>query len=80
MLQRILNAMFGCAHKRTTFPQTPRGDVTLMRTRVVCLDCGKEFRYDWASMRRGGSLYVEQAGDPARDGSRGPLASLRSLR
>ena len=51
MLQSILNAMFGCTHQRTTFPQTPGRNRTA--TYVVCLDCGKEFAYNWTEMRLG---------------------------
>jgi hypothetical protein len=48
MLQSVLNAVFGCSHRRTTFPQTPgRGG---SRTYVACLECGKEFSYDWGAM------------------------------
>ena len=58
MLQSILNTLFGCSHQRTTFPLTPgRKNVALSATRlntyVVCLDCGKEFAYDWDGMRIG---------------------------
>jgi hypothetical protein len=50
MLKAILEILFGCAHRSTTFPLTPR------RKRgayVVCLDCGTEFAYDWKAMRIG---------------------------
>ena len=52
MLQSLLNSLFGCSHQRTTFPQTP-GRKTAGRTGtyVVCLDCGKEFAYNWDEMR-----------------------------
>jgi hypothetical protein len=59
MFQSVLNALFSCSHRRTTFPLTPgRRDAALAvagsaRTYVVCLDCGKEFAYDWAAMRVG---------------------------
>jgi hypothetical protein len=46
MLQSILNALFACPHGRTTFPMTRAS-----RTYVVCLDCGREFAYNWANMR-----------------------------
>lgn len=55
MLASLLAALFGCRHSRTTFPLTrtlasqPGFDGTF----VTCLDCGKEFRYDWATMRIG---------------------------
>jgi hypothetical protein len=59
MLQSLFNSFFGCAHNRTTFPITPArraGLPTQSRqhnTYVVCLDCGKEFGYDWSEMRVG---------------------------
>lgn len=45
----------GCAHKRTTFPLTPSRTSKLHEgarrgTYVVCLNCGKEFEYDWKEM------------------------------
>jgi len=45
----------GCAHKRTTFPLTPSRTSKLPEgarrgTYVVCLNCGKEFEYDWKEM------------------------------
>jgi len=59
MLQSLLNTFFGCSHHRTTFPQTPgrtTPGVTRHGTYVVCLDCGKEFAYDWDEMRVGVTL------------------------
>jgi predicted transcriptional regulator len=53
MVQGILNAMFGCSHQRTTFPMTAGRKKAVSRTYVVCLDCGKEFAYNWADMRIG---------------------------
>jgi hypothetical protein len=53
MLESILNALFGCSHQRTTFPLTPKRRNGASRTYVVCLDCGKEFAYNWADMRIG---------------------------
>jgi hypothetical protein len=52
----IFDAIFGCWHKRTTFPITNRNghrrsDNAQRGTYVVCLDCGKEFAYDWQKMR-----------------------------
>jgi hypothetical protein len=48
MLNSILQSIFGCPHRTTTFPQTPARN---RRTYVVCLHCGKEFGYDWNAMR-----------------------------
>ena len=50
------NALFGCAHRHTTFPLTPARKASTsgsarMGTYVVCLDCGQEFRYNWKAMR-----------------------------
>ena len=57
MLHSMMNALFGCGHQRTTFPITPRrrpaASVLRSSTYVACLDCGKEFAYDWKSMRIG---------------------------
>jgi hypothetical protein len=50
MLKSILESIFGCAHRTTTFPLTPRRK---RNTYVVCLDCGREFGYDWNAMRIG---------------------------
>ena len=60
MLKGMLRQLFGCPHQRTTFPLTPtRRRVLPGRIApaggayVTCLDCGQEFRYDWAEMRVG---------------------------
>jgi hypothetical protein len=52
----IFDAIFGCWHKRTTFPISNRKGQRRSAsaqhgTYVVCLDCGKEFAYDWQKMR-----------------------------
>ena len=59
MLQ-FINLLFGCWHRRTTFPVTPRksggstlAGATRFGTYVACLDCGKELAYDWNEMRMG---------------------------
>jgi hypothetical protein len=54
---KILDALFGCWHKRISFPQTSKPGqrrceaAMLTGTYVVCLDCGTEFAYDWKKMR-----------------------------
>jgi hypothetical protein len=62
MIQSLMNTLFGCAHRRTTFPLTPARKSALLPavaatnkngTYVVCLDCGKEFAYNWSEMRVG---------------------------
>ena len=54
----FVTSLFGCAHHRCTFPITANkpGAVTSdgkpsKTTYVVCLDCGKEFPYDWQQMK-----------------------------
>lgn len=53
MLAKMVSLIFGCSHGRTTFPLTPRADrsTPAHATYVTCLDCGKEFKYDWDAMR-----------------------------
>jgi hypothetical protein len=55
----LIETIFGCAHHRTTFPITPsrntkRPEGARRGTYIVCLDCGKEFDYNWKEMRMGG--------------------------
>lgn len=45
----LLDWLFGCEHARCTFPITVKEP--MRKTYVVCLECGKEFRYDWQQMR-----------------------------
>jgi hypothetical protein len=56
MLVKVLEAIFGCYHSRYSFPVTIRGArrtqaASLTGTYVVCLECGKEFPYDWQEMK-----------------------------
>ena len=60
MLHWLVTSLFGCSHRRTTFPITrgrklvgAHATQTPNRTYVVCLDCGQEFSYDWKSMTVG---------------------------
>ena len=60
MLSTLLNLFMGCPHRRTTFPITPARKTGFApapnqrhSTYVVCLDCGKEFGYNWSEMRIG---------------------------
>lgn len=49
--------LFGCWHKSLSFPiSSKRGTnrtaaASLTGTYVVCLDCGREFPYDWHEMK-----------------------------
>ncbi len=57
MLTSLVDALFGCWHKNYSFPITARrgqrrsAAAVLTGTYVVCLDCGKEFPYDWREMK-----------------------------
>ncbi len=57
MVGKFLDALFGCWHSRYSFPITVRPGSRRNRaaavtgTYVVCLDCGKEFAYDWQEMK-----------------------------
>jgi hypothetical protein len=56
MFNALLNTLFGCSHRRISFPLTPRRGLDnkagrAAETYVVCLDCGKEFGYDWQKMQ-----------------------------
>ena len=56
-MAKLLEMLFGCAHKRYSFPITRRPGprrspaAAVTGTYVVCLDCGKEFSYDWQEMK-----------------------------
>ena len=54
----IADWLFGCSHRRTTFPMTLRASIssdgqqsTQAGTYVMCLECGRRFAYDWTAMR-----------------------------
>jgi hypothetical protein len=57
MFEKLLNVLFGCWHNNLSFPLTVRtgsrrsAAACLTGTYVVCLDCGKEFAYNWREMR-----------------------------
>ncbi|HKW76630.1 MAG TPA: hypothetical protein VJN64_13960 [Terriglobales bacterium] len=56
-MANLLDILFGCTHKRFSFPMTRRPGqrhshaASLTGTYVACLDCGKEFPYDWQEMK-----------------------------
>src|SRR5260370_41652536 len=51
MLNSVFDSLFGCSHRRTTFPITPKRPSSRPGAYVSCLDCGKEFAYNWNEMR-----------------------------
>jgi hypothetical protein len=55
-MSKLLDALFGCSHKRYTFPMSAKRArcseaAAMTGTYVVCLDCGREFPYDWREMK-----------------------------
>jgi hypothetical protein len=57
MVEKFIDVLFGCWHTNYSFPITIRPGsrrsraASLTGTYVVCLDCGKEFAYDWQEMK-----------------------------
>jgi hypothetical protein len=57
MFRKLLDLLFGCWHNKLSFPLTVRSGsrrsaaASLTGTYVVCLDCGKEFAYNWQEMK-----------------------------
>ncbi len=57
MIAKLFDAFFGCWHSHCSFPISVRpgsrrnAAASLTGTYVVCLDCGKEFPYDWQEMK-----------------------------
>jgi hypothetical protein len=57
MVAELIDLVFGCRHSRYSFPVTLRRSAArpqagaLTGTYVACLDCGKEFPYDWQEMK-----------------------------
>ena len=54
----LFDLVVGCWHKNCRFPITVRGKLRrnmaaayVTGTYVVCLDCGREFPYDWVQMK-----------------------------
>ena len=51
----FIASLFGCAHHRCTFPMAATNGCYYSErkseTYIVCLECGKEFRYDWERMK-----------------------------
>jgi hypothetical protein len=54
----LFDLVFGCWHKRCSFPLTVRGKLrrstagaSVTGTYVVCLDCGRVFPYDRSQLK-----------------------------
>ena len=57
MFSKLFDGLFGCWHLNKGFPITVKAGTRRNKaaaatgTYVVCLDCGKEFPYDWREMK-----------------------------
>jgi ribosomal protein S26 len=56
MLASLTDLLFGCGHRNYSFPRTVRHGArspaaAVTGTYVVCLNCGREFPYDWKAMK-----------------------------
>jgi hypothetical protein len=57
MIAELFDSFFGCKHSHYSFPISVKPALRrntaakLTGTYVACLDCGKEFPYDWQDMR-----------------------------
>jgi hypothetical protein len=69
MIASLVDLLFGCSHSNYSFPQTVKAGhsrpaaAAVTGTYIVCLDCGKEFPYDWRSMK-----VVSAAAQPQEQG------------
>ena len=61
--------LFGCAHRKTSFPRAaaPRAGAEGQQgsnpdTYVVCLECGRQFAYDWTAMRMKRVSWIRRRG------------------
>lgn len=70
MIFNLFDMLFGCWHKNYSFPITAKGSkrrspaASVTGTYVVCLDCGKEFAYDWKAMKLVSSNPVKELPQP----------------
>jgi hypothetical protein len=83
----VFNLLFGCNHRRTTFPMTPVRkksagwrDETLAETYVVCLECGKQFVYDWENMRLGRAVEIADGAPHDTEATKVPFRTKSKLR
>jgi len=80
MLGSIFESLFGCSHRRLTRPITPvsKPGVPSGETYVVCLECGKQFAYDWNHMRIGKP--IERSSDSGVQHPETPVAAKTKIK
>jgi hypothetical protein len=77
MLSTLFEMLFGCTHSNYSFPITAKGAnrniaaAGATGTYVVCLDCGKEFAYDWEAMKVIGTV--------SKPASHAPIEAVEGL-
>jgi len=73
MIANVFDMLFGCWHTRYSSPITTRPGqhrseaAAVTGTYVVCLDCGKEFPYDWREMKVVSGHSYEPAAEAAEN-------------
>jgi hypothetical protein len=89
VIDTIWNLLFRCQHRRTTFPLTParpKGADPAEKHAdmyVVCLDCGKQFVYDWEKMKLDGAVDISgesPAPEPAPPVNKVPFRTKSKMR
>ena len=83
MIDSLFNTLFRCSHRRTTFPltQARKTGADESEIYVVCLDCGKQFVYDWEHMRIAKPVDIAATSPSAgAEGPRIPFKTKRALR
>ncbi|MDT8068352.1 MAG: hypothetical protein ROO76_09335 [Terriglobia bacterium] len=77
MLNTLFEMIFGCTHRNYSFPITAKranrnvAAAGPTGTYVVCLDCGKEFAYDWEAMKVIGTI--------SKQASHAPIEAVEGL-
>jgi hypothetical protein len=58
MIDTLVNLLFRCPHRRLTRPFAPitKAGQPHSHSYVVCLDCAKQFEYDFENMRIGKAI------------------------
>ncbi|MCL5743569.1 MAG: hypothetical protein M1541_06530 [Acidobacteria bacterium] len=66
MIDSLFNLIFHCRHRRMSFPFRPASKTGFAQgeTYVICLDCAKQFTYDWEHMRVGKAIELAKSGRP----------------
>ena len=83
VIDSLFNMLFRCSHRRTTFPVTQacKTGAAASEIYVVCLDCGKQFVYDWEHMRIAKPVDIAAASTSVdAEAPRIPFKTKRALR